>query len=131
MNMGDTFFTIFRCLAGAHARWERWWYNTAEEHDVPNPSGRPVHLRLRVNYRYRGQDHTILLPHNRRNPRMFTFRDSKDKDVTDLVLQYAGPYKDFHGHLVTPHDLGYDNISRYGLSGDTVVFDANTPIRFT
>lgn len=46
----------------------------------------------------------------RRGPSDYTFYDTSDCDITEIVGEFAGPGKNFHGQVVTPRMIGFDTI---------------------
>lgn len=54
--------------------------------------------------------------------------DDKGKDVTETVIKYYGPGKDFHGCEITPSAMGFNKLVFFMNTGETLLFEYGEPI---
>lgn len=54
---------------------------------------------------------------------------SDSKEVTDIIMPFAGPMEDFHMQRYTPSDFGFNSLSlRFSPDGDLQRFESNETI---
>lgn len=61
------------------------------------------------------------------NPLDFTVYDQDSNNVTDRVLQYWGPERNWHHQVVTPQSLGYTEL-RFDNGATLHIFRESEPI---
>lgn len=61
--------------------------------------------------------------------RATTKQNEKTTDVTEKMLTYAGPYKNFMGCDCTPEDFGYEYVSFESEEANPIVVSQHVPIR--
>jgi hypothetical protein len=62
-------------------------------------------------YFVKGKKYYVLIPRKMARVSNVEFRHELS-DVTELVLQYAGPNRDFQGANITPKTLGFSSLTK-------------------
>jgi len=61
-------------------------------------------------------------------PVLLAAHDQFMNDITDHLFSYLGPNHDFHGHPLSPHELGYEKIHLRMRSGKEIWIEGDCKI---
>lgn len=81
---------------------------------------------MEVLYKHHGKLYRIMVPTDKIVSRVIAIRDEHGNNVTNRVLEYAGPYKNFHGINTTPCMLGYEQLVLVYVRGNRVINEHDT-----
>lgn len=96
--------------------------------------------KLVVDYYYKGIEYSILV--EKQNNKQFKpvishataiNLESKEENITEKLIKFFGPYKNFHNTPLTPNSLGYKSISvsYFYPSRLTKTFESNDVLTLT
>jgi len=78
-----------------------------------------------IEYQLNDKIYTIIFKHKRGpSPILQVFNENYD-DITDKILEYAGPEYNFHGHKFYPQFWNYKTVIFYLDDGSEKVFNEN------
>lgn len=66
--------------------------------------------RYLLTYTIKGKNYKYITT-VKKGPFMDRFTDENDTDVTENILSYYGPQRDWHNNIYTPHSLGYKSLN--------------------
>lgn len=64
-----------------------------------------------IEYQLNDKIYTIVFKHKRGPSPILQVFNENEEDVTDKILEYAGPEYNFHGHKFTPKYWGYKSLT--------------------
>ena len=77
-----------------------------------------------IRYHYKGRDYAIPIRRKRKVSKYrkyyTTQHDGSKIDITNYILKIRGPYNNYHGLHITPHDLGFDNLLIECIDGQLI-----------
>jgi hypothetical protein len=87
-----------------------------------------VRHRHIITYFHNNREYKIIYKHSKKRGVPVEVFGDDDTDITSKILPFFGPFNDFHGSKVTPHDLGYKGLKVKLLKGETKEFEENDVI---
>lgn len=79
-------------------------------------------------YHYRGKEYKVFLRFRRGPKQISMIVDENEDDVTDAVTPFLGPDEQAHGQHLTPHDLGYEELTLVRLDDTFITFKSEDAI---
>jgi hypothetical protein len=85
--------------------------------------------RYQINYVINGIQYSMIVHNKRGPPHLIQALDENDNDITDVIQAYAGPCEDFHRCLITPSEIGFEEVTLELSTGDEVTFSKDNVIK--